>query len=118
MTLCYNNLLNFGKIIFALLLLHLLISEICTSSLLICRFTSRNLFMVLIDTSRGLRQQIYLQYVFIKPVILYFLPTFSVCRSKPQPFPEGHQCETSSDCKFREEVCVNVNGKNQCKFEL
>merc|ERR1712062_178751 len=47
-----------------------------------------------------------------------FSPCRYVCRSKPQPFPEGHQCETSSDCKFREEVCVNVNGINQCKFEL
>ena len=34
MTLCDNNLLDFGNIIFAAL--HLLIAEICTNSLLIC----------------------------------------------------------------------------------
>ena len=37
MTLCDNNLLDFGNIIFAVW--HLLIGEICTHSLLICKIT-------------------------------------------------------------------------------
>ena len=35
----------------------------------ICRFTSSKFFMVLKDTSRGLRQQIYLQYLFLNSFI-------------------------------------------------
>merc|ERR1712150_119672 len=32
-----------------------------------------------------------------------------VCRAKS--FLDGHQCLTSSNCKGKKEVCVNVNGK-------